>query len=160
MAGSEIAKECQRIALQATGTQRAIENGKSEEDVMAIQQIERASRQATKPSGNIRSSFYLWRENKELLLAGVTLVALLFGWVGGSLTGVLPAWAVTLAALVAFAAGGYSGLMGAIEEAKQGKHGIGAEPAAGDIAPQQPRGQTDKGCRGKQAAGFGQVSKL
>ena len=74
---------------------------------MAIQQIERASRQATKPSGNIRSSFYLWRENKELLLAGVTLVALLFGWVGGSLTGTLPTWAVTLAALVAFAAGGY-----------------------------------------------------
>jgi Zn2+/Cd2+-exporting ATPase len=96
-------------------------NGKIEEDVMAIQQIERASRQTTQPIGNVGSSFHLWRENKELLLAGVTLVALLIGWVGGSLTGALPGWAVTLAALVAFAAGGYSGLMGAIEEAKQGK---------------------------------------
>jgi Cd2+/Zn2+-exporting ATPase len=37
------------------------------------------------------------------------------------LTGALPTWAVTVAALVAFAAGGYSGLMGAIEEAKHGK---------------------------------------
>ena len=37
------------------------------------------------------------------------------------MTGALPIWAVTLAALVAFAAGGYSGLMGAIEEARQGK---------------------------------------
>jgi Cd2+/Zn2+-exporting ATPase len=64
---------------------------------------------------------YLWRENVELLLAAITLVALLIGWIGGALTGALPVWAVTLAALVAFAAGGYSGLMGAIKEAKQGK---------------------------------------
>jgi Cd2+/Zn2+-exporting ATPase len=63
----------------------------------------------------------LWRENLELLLAGVTLVALLIGWLGGSVTGALPVWVVTLAALVAFAAGGYSGLMGAIAEAKVGK---------------------------------------
>src|SRR5262245_55800098 len=63
----------------------------------------------------------LWRENLELLLAAITLVALLTGWLGGSVTGALPQWAVTLAALVAFAAGGYSGLMGAIEEAKHGK---------------------------------------
>jgi Zn2+/Cd2+-exporting ATPase len=94
---------------------------KEEEDVMAIQQIERAPAQATEPVGSIGTTFHLWRENKELLLAGVTLVALLIGWVGGSLTGALPAWAVTAAALVAFGAGGYSGLMGAIEQAKEGK---------------------------------------
>jgi Cd2+/Zn2+-exporting ATPase len=63
----------------------------------------------------------LWYENTELVLAGITLVALLVGWLGGSVTGTLPNWAVTIAALVAFAAGGYSGLMGAIAEAKQGK---------------------------------------
>lgn len=65
--------------------------------------------------------FDLWRENIELLLAAVTLIALLVGWVGGSVTGMLPQWAVTLAALIAFGAGGYSGLMGAIEEAREGK---------------------------------------
>ena len=65
--------------------------------------------------------FALWHENLELLLAAVTLVALLIGWIGGSLTGALPDWAVVLAALVAFGAGGYSGLMGAIEEAREGK---------------------------------------
>ncbi|HXF62305.1 MAG TPA: heavy metal translocating P-type ATPase, partial [Caldilineaceae bacterium] len=65
--------------------------------------------------------FALWRENHELFLAALTLVALLIGWIGGSLTGALPPWMVTVAALVAFAAGGYSGLMGAIAEARQGK---------------------------------------
>ncbi|MEZ4729228.1 MAG: heavy metal translocating P-type ATPase [Caldilineaceae bacterium] len=65
--------------------------------------------------------FTLWRSNLELFLAALTLIALLIGWLGGSMTDTLPAWAVTLAAIVAFAAGGYSGLMGAIEEAKQGK---------------------------------------
>jgi Cd2+/Zn2+-exporting ATPase len=72
-------------------------------------------------SGNWGGLFQLWRDNVELLLAAVTLVALLIGWIGGAITGVLPGWAVTLAALVAFGAGGYSGLTGAIEEAKQGK---------------------------------------
>lgn len=72
------------------------------------------------PSG-VGSVLHLWRENLELLLAAITLVALLIGWIGGAVTGALPDWAVTLAALVAFAAGGYSGLMGAIEEAKHGK---------------------------------------
>lgn len=71
--------------------------------------------------GQAPSVFQLWKENYELLLAAVTLVALLIGWLGGSVTGVLPSWAVTAAALAAFAAGGYSGLMGAIEEAKHGK---------------------------------------
>jgi len=72
-------------------------------------------------SNSLNGIFTLWRSNLELLLAALTLVALLIGWLGGSMTGTLPDWAVTLAAIVAFAAGGYSGLMGAIEEAKQGK---------------------------------------
>src|SRR4051794_14076777 len=70
------------------------------------------------PSGRVSS---LWHENFELLLSVITLVALLIGWLGGPVTGMLPQWAVTVAALIAFAAGGYSGLMGAIEQAKHGK---------------------------------------
>lgn len=65
--------------------------------------------------------FALWRSNLELILAAITLIALLTGWLGGGVTGVLPGWAVAIAAVVAFAAGGYSGLMGAIEEARHGK---------------------------------------
>ncbi|MCB0044034.1 MAG: cadmium-translocating P-type ATPase [Caldilineaceae bacterium] len=64
---------------------------------------------------------HLWRTNMGLLLAAITLIALLIGWIGGSLTGALPPWAVTAAALVAFIAGGYSGLTGAIEEAREGR---------------------------------------
>lgn len=76
---------------------------------------------ATAVRGKPINVFRLWRENYELMLAAITLVALLVGWIGGSVTGGLPSWAVTLAALVAFAAGGYSGLTGAIEEAKEGR---------------------------------------
>lgn len=65
--------------------------------------------------------FALWRSNLELILAAITLIALLIGWLGGSVAEVLPGWAVALAAVIAFAAGGYSGLMGAIEEARHGK---------------------------------------
>src|SRR5690606_31468961 len=78
-------------------------------------------RPSVQPRGRTFNVFSLWRENVELLLAAITLIALLIGWVGGSVTGALPQWAVTLAALVAFGAGGYSGVMGAIEEARQGK---------------------------------------
>jgi len=63
----------------------------------------------------------LWRSNFELFLAAITLVALLIGWLGGGVTGWLPGWAIATAAVVAFVAGGYSGMMGAIEEAKAGK---------------------------------------
>ncbi len=58
-----------------------------------------------------------WRENPELALAAITLVALLIGWLGGSVTGALPAWAVTLAAIVAFIAGGITGTREAIADA-------------------------------------------
>jgi len=65
-----------------------------------------------------------WKENYEFVLAIVTLVALLTGWIGGEVTETLPDWAVTVAALIAFGAGGYSGLLGAWEQARQGKFDI------------------------------------
>ncbi len=64
---------------------------------------------------------FMWQANPELVLAAVTLAALLVGWLGGSMTGLLPGWGVLVAAVIAFAAGGYSGVMGALEEAKKGK---------------------------------------
>ena len=67
------------------------------------------------------SVFGLWRENYELTLAAIALVALLIGWIGGSVTGVLPQWAVIVSAVIAFVAGGYSGVMGAYAEAKEGR---------------------------------------
>lgn len=65
-----------------------------------------------------------WRENYELALALITLVALLTGWLGGEVTNTLPDWGVTLAALIAFGAGGYSGVLGAWEQARQGRFDI------------------------------------
>ncbi|MEZ4636768.1 MAG: heavy metal translocating P-type ATPase [Caldilineaceae bacterium] len=59
-----------------------------------------------------------WRENPELALAAVTLVALLAGWLGGSVTGAMPGWLVTVFAVVAFVAGGYSGMVEAIADAR------------------------------------------
>lgn len=73
------------------------------------------------PSISIRSLSPLWlafwHSKPELLLASVTLVALLTGWLGGSVSGVLPTWAVVVLALVAFGAGGYSGAKVAVENA-------------------------------------------
>jgi Cd2+/Zn2+-exporting ATPase len=74
-----------------------------------------------RPQVGAGAVFALWRENVELLLAAITLLALLTGWIGGALTNALPQWAVTIAAVTAFVAGGYSGVKGAIEEARQGK---------------------------------------
>ncbi|MBI1299998.1 cadmium-translocating P-type ATPase [bacterium] len=59
-----------------------------------------------------------WRENPELALAAITLIALLAGWLGGSVTGVMPGWLVTVFAVIAFAAGGYSGMVEAIADAR------------------------------------------
>ncbi len=64
--------------------------------------------------------FTLWRSNLELILAIITLLALLIGWLGGR-NGYLSTGAITVAAVIAFAAGGYSGLMGAVQQAKAGK---------------------------------------
>ena len=58
-----------------------------------------------------------WRDNPELLLASVTLVALLIGWIGGSVSGLLPGWAVVVFALIAYGAGGYSGAKVAVTNA-------------------------------------------
>lgn len=58
--------------------------------------------------------------NYEIVLAVITLFALLIGWLGGSVTHSLPNWAVMSMALIAFVAGGYSGVMGAIAQARQG----------------------------------------
>lgn len=88
---------------------------------MTTEGLQTTLRQSERTPRDFSGVLSMWRENVELWLAAITLVALLVGWIGGSLTGALPNWAVTVAALVAFAAGGYSGLMGAIEEAKHGK---------------------------------------
>lgn len=88
---------------------------------MTTERIEATYQQRNRKAGNFGSVFTLWRENTELVLAAVTLIALLIGWLGGSVTGALPVWAVTVVALVAFGAGGYSGIMGTIEAAREGK---------------------------------------
>ncbi len=62
-------------------------------------------------------SLAFWRDNPELLLASVTLLALLVGWIGGSVSGLLPGWAVVVFALIAYSAGGYSGAKVAFENA-------------------------------------------
>lgn len=58
-----------------------------------------------------------WQENPELALTAITLIALLVGWLGGGVMGALPGWAVTVAALVAFGAGGVTGAREAIADA-------------------------------------------
>ena len=65
-----------------------------------------------------------WRENPELALAAITLIALLVGWIGGSLTGALPGWAVTVAAVIAFVAGGVTGTREALADARKGELNI------------------------------------
>jgi Cd2+/Zn2+-exporting ATPase len=65
-----------------------------------------------------------WKENYEFILAIITLAALLAGWIGGEVTATLPGWSVTTLAIIAFAAGGYSGVIGAWEQARQGKFDI------------------------------------
>lgn len=69
-------------------------------------------------------TFAFWKENYEFVLAAITLVALLTGWIGGEVTGALPDWSVTALAVIAFVAGGYSGFVGAWEQAKEGKFDI------------------------------------
>jgi len=80
----------------------------------------------TTPLNNARGRyslnvFQMWRSNQAFILAVITLAALLIGWIGGRMTGALPDWAVATMGVIAYVAGGYTGLMGAIEEAKEGK---------------------------------------
>ncbi len=63
----------------------------------------------------------LFRSNHEMLLALITLIALLIGWLGGTVTNAMPTWAVYGTAIIAFAAGGYFGVTGAIAEARNGR---------------------------------------
>ena len=61
-----------------------------------------------------------FRLNDELLLALVTLVALLVGWIGGlRVSGLLPQWAIWTAALVSYLAGGYSGVVQLWQDARR-----------------------------------------
>ena len=65
-----------------------------------------------------------WRNNPEILLASVTLISLVVGWIGGPVSGLLPGWGIAVFALTAYAAGGYSGSKTALADAKQGNFNI------------------------------------
>ena len=65
-----------------------------------------------------------WRNNPEILLATVTLISLVVGWIGGPVSGLLPGWGIAVFALTAYAAGGYSGFKTALADAKQGNFNI------------------------------------
>ena len=82
------------------------------------------SRAASPPFQPEWRTLSFWRENYEFILAVVTLASLLAGWIGGEVSEQLPGWSVTLLALVAFAAGGYAGLIGAWEQARRGKFDV------------------------------------
>lgn len=70
------------------------------------------------------SSPGFWRTNYELLLAIICLVALLIGWIGGSVTGILPGWMVAIVAVIAFFAGGYVGVIATFQGLRHGKFDI------------------------------------
>jgi Cd2+/Zn2+-exporting ATPase len=74
------------------------------------------------PRASSRAEF--WKTNYELLLALICLVALLIGWIGGSVTGALPQWAVTVCAVIAFASGGYTGIRETLTGIRHGKFDI------------------------------------
>ena len=65
-----------------------------------------------------------WRNNPEIILASVTLISLLVGWIGGPVSGLLPSWAIVVFALTAYAAGGYSGARAALADAGRGNFNI------------------------------------
>ena len=65
-----------------------------------------------------------WRTNYQLALAIIALIALLVGWLGGAVTGVLPPWAVAFAAVVSFAAGGYTGVRETLVGLRHGRFDI------------------------------------
>ncbi len=77
-----------------------------------------------KPASLSLLSRDFWRENSELSLAAVTLVALLCGWIGGSLSDALPSWAVLITAVITYAAGGYTGAKDALADIRRGELNI------------------------------------
>ena len=83
----------------------------------AYQTLSRSERPAWRTIG-------FWKEHYEFVLAGITLATLLAGWIGGEVTGALPAGTIALLAVIAFVAGGYSGFIGAWQQAKEGKFDI------------------------------------
>ncbi len=90
--------------------------------------VESATLAASKPEQESwvkqTALFRLWQNNHEMVLAGITLIALVIGWIGGGLTGAMPQWLVIVFAVTAFAAGGYTGAKGALAEAKEGRFDI------------------------------------
>ena len=88
---------------------------------MTTQSVQPIGNQIPEPdqSFSMASVFNTWRSNPALILAAITLIALLIGWLGRA-TGALPSWAIAIAAVTAYAAGGYTGTVGAIEEAREG----------------------------------------
>lgn len=75
------------------------------------------------PADSIESTAPFWRHwtsNVAFLLAGVTLVALVLGWLS-HLVDNFPLWATVVLAVTAYGAGGYTGAIGAWQEARQGK---------------------------------------
>ena len=65
-----------------------------------------------------------WRNNPEIILASVTLISLLVGWIGGPVSGLMPSWAIVVFAVTAYAAGGYSGARAALADAGRGNFNI------------------------------------
>lgn len=90
-------------------------------DTMPTSGTTMSQQKNSKPRQNRPNIFSLLRNNLELLLAVITLLFLLIGWIGGSVTFLLPNEAIILCAVVAYAAGGYSGVMGALAELRKGK---------------------------------------
>jgi len=88
---------------------------------MTTESIKPAGSGASEP-GHLFASYSIfrtWRSNPALILAAITLVALVIGWIGQA-TGTLPNWAISVMAVTAYVAGGYTGMTGAIEEAREG----------------------------------------
>lgn len=76
------------------------------------------------PSRRPSSTFsirQLLNQNVKLLLALITLLFLLVGWIGGTFIEQVSPWAVVFCAVIAYGAGGYTGLIGALTELRTGK---------------------------------------
>lgn len=75
----------------------------------------------SQPVISISKRISLLDENVELWLAAITLFFLVAGWIGGSVTNILPQPLIIMCATFAYGAGGYTGFMQAVKEIRQGK---------------------------------------
>ena len=91
---------------------------------MTTQPASAATYGGFRPDGSSWRTPAFWQEHYEFVLALITLVALLAGWLGGEVTEAFPSWLTITLAVTAFAAGGYSGVRGAWEQALQGRFDI------------------------------------